>query len=642
MNNKLFYAILTFAFCFLPHVTEAPIWSSAITLILIAMALYVSRTGKILISRRGIKALTFVLLALVWLQFKTILGPEPASALLCMLVALKLHEVDSSRDEQVILILNTLVVMCWTLFSQSLFTTIYMITALLLVGVGLIAIQTPNRSIKQIVFNTPMRIGLDILLALPLFLLFFFLFPRFSTPLSNLFANQQTQTGFSEDLTPGMWADLVQSDEVAFRVLFNDRRVRANQLYWRGLVLGETTGFSWQRATRTQAREVNEAVESDVQYEIILEPRYGRTVFHLESATGLKIKEAQTQVRNRVIPRGNYYELASLNPFRLSLLGSANLSRPLYLDEPTNRDILLPDNISTEVKALATKLKVVGAPTETAKNVFDYFSKNNFQYSTTTAEMARLDDFIFRFKAGFCEHYAAAFAILMRAAGVPARVVIGFQGGEYNNYGNYLIVRDRNAHAWNEIYIEGQGWVRFDPTTAVNSTRIETGDFISPLFAGLDRNSTLVQNLQIALNYIEAINTQYIMFLLNFNSEMQFDWLSSVGLPNITKLQLFYAFVLVIVIFIFIAYWLIYRRSSRSAPLNRGYSLLLNRLAKMGINKLPQEGPSTFLNRLEKGELNSRNDLNIHKKLLVEYISLAYSPSHENEHLEFLKQTERL
>jgi protein-glutamine gamma-glutamyltransferase len=643
MNSKLFYAIITFIFCFFPHTFEAPIWVSGLTAVLAGMALYVSRTGRVLISKRGIRALTFILPALIWLQFRTILGPEPASALLCLLVALKLHEVDSSRDEQVILILNTLVVMCWLLFSQSLLTTIYMIVALLMIGIGLIAIQTPKRTIRHIIFNTPTRIGLDIALALPLFLLFFFLFPRFTTPITNLFNTQKTQTGFSDDLNPGMWANLVQSDEVAFRVLFKDAaRVRPNQLYWRGLVLTDPYGFSWRRPVRTAlaARPVNEEIQGDIEYELILEPRYGRTLFHLEAGTDLKIKDPL--IRNRALPRGSYYNLTSENFGRLSLLGKANLSSSSYQDGVTATDTELSGEISQPMLNLVNEFKKAGSPELIARAILDYFSNNNFSYSTSTPTMTTIDDFLFRFKIGFCEHYASAFTLLMRAAGVPARAVIGFQGGEYNNFGDYLVVRDRNAHAWSEVYIENRGWIRFDPTTAVNSTRIETGDFVTPLFAGLDRNSTLVQNLQSVIFYFESINTTYILFLLNFNSDMQIEWLSSIGLKNITKPKLLFTILAALVAFFVIAFIIIYYRPNNSSPLSRGYKTLLAQLAKRGHSKLPHEGPLSFLQKIETNELNSKGDLTIHKKLLLEYISLAYGPSHEKQHLDFLKQTERL
>mgnify|MGYP002780999566 CR=1 FL=1 len=639
MNSRLNYQIAVLTFCFLPHVSEMPVWASAFGFVFLALALFTSFSGRQILKKPILHFLTLALPIATYAQFGTLLGPEPASTLLTMLVALKLHEIRSPRDEKVVMTLNVLVVMTWLLFSQSLFTTSYMILALLLVGVGFMSLQSPDRRVLSLLASTPRRIGLDVLVALPLFLVFFFFFPRFSTPLSNIFANQQTRVGFSDDLTPGAWADLVQSDEVAFRVLFTEP-VRTSQLYWRGLVLHQTDGFSW-----TRGREANFVAETvpgssetrTIDYEIILEPRYGRTLFHLEQPLHLEIKDRQ--VRNRVLNRETHYSLAMPNIARLSLQGRSRLTADGTQESFAPHDLQIPENISQEVRDLAARLKAAPLsrdPLAISDEVLDFFRESGFQYTTTTPEMPRIDDFLFRVKAGFCEHYAAAYSLLMRLNGIPARVVIGFQGGEYNNYGNYLVIRDRNAHAWSEIFVNGRGWIRVDPTTAVNAARIETGDYLNPLFAGLDRNSFFAQVLQSSLTYFEAVNTRYILFLLDYTSETQIAWLERLGLKNVSKKTIWAVFFFTLAPLLVLMLYLVRKRPKNLNPLSVSFKAIKARLESSGFKVSHHWGPQTILQKID--EHPDRAKLDLHKQKLNRYIELAYGPSSQEEQNQFLKE----
>lgn len=642
MNKKLFFIISSYLFCFAPHMTLLPLWSTLLSGLLIGLAYLSAWTGKNYIQKPVKVLLTLALPLAVGLEFKTLLGPEPATTLLTLLVSLKLHEVNSERDEKVVLILNSTVVMCWLLFSQSLLTTGYMILALLLIGVGLIHIQAPKKRLYDILFKSQLQISYDVALAVPLFLAFFFLFPRFSTPLSNLFSNQKTQVGFSDQLTPGLWAELVQSDEVAFRVLVDQKSIRPYQMYWRGLVLTETDGFNWKRSSQRSFSAKDSEIKPHqttpahrVKYEIILEPRFGRTIFSLEQSHHLQFKES---VKSSVVTTNSHFTLLQDVLYRTSFLGEAELT-PLNQEaslQPQKSE--LPIELSSRFKDLLYRIKSESKSlnaNDLAEAVLSHFKNQNFSYSTSTPNMTSIDDFLFTYKTGFCEHFASAFSVLMRALGHPARVVIGFQGGEYNAFGNYILVRDRNAHAWSEVYLPKMGWMRYDPTSVVNSSRIEMGNYLQPSFAGLDRDSSLARSIQAGLAYFESLNTRYILFLLNFDSETQLGFLKTMGFRIVSKYMLALALVFIFLLFLFLFYKRIYSSSRAPDRLNKAYSHIIQVIESFDIKKANHEGPLDFSKRLPTEFL-------IHKNLISEYIVLAYSNEKTVDLNQFVKKAMQL
>ena len=547
MTSRLrFYQVL-YAFSLFPHFNENPLWVSIVSAALLAVSIASGQLNRPLLSKRFLRVGALLAPALILFQFKTMLGAEAATPLLCILVGLKLNEMREERDEMVILVLCILLVMNWLLFSQSLLTTVYMAIVLLAVGIGLMLIQSPKKTVRDMLLSSHRVLLRDIAIAVPVFLAFFFLFPRFSSPLGSFFGQDGEQTGFSDNLSPGTMANLIQSDEVAFRVLFNDKRPRQQLLYWQGKVLDNTNGWGWSHATDSSSisrrlntprfREIEPVGDGDqFTYDMILEPRFNQTVFALEKPLSFVIEDPRE--RNRIIEWENGLEAAAPLAYRLRLKGSAqplaNLNEKLTDDEKTHY-LDVPIKPSEQLNALVAQIKLAGTPELMSKSVLDYFANENFTYRTTTPEMTTVEEFLFTHRIGFCEHYASAYALLMRLAGVPARVAIGYQGGEYNSFDDYLIVRDRNAHAWSEIFLEGRGWTRVDPTSVVSAGRIENGQYTTPFFGGIDRQKGFGSFLTQGISFFESINSRYILFLLDFDSNYQIELFSFGGKFKVTQ-----------------------------------------------------------------------------------------------------------
>lgn len=653
MTNRLRFYQALFAFSFLPHVNENPIWVSVVTSLFFFASVASGYLNRPIVSKHILRASALLAPIAIFFHFKTILGAEAASPLLCLLVGLKLNEMREERDEMVILILCILLAMNWLLFSQTLLTTLYMCIVLLFVGIGLMLIQSPKKTVRDLVSSSGKVLFRDVIIAVPVFLAFFFLFPRFSTPLGSLFGQQGEQTGFNDSLTPGTMANLIQSEEVAFRAIFEWPRPRQQLLYWQGKVLENTDGWQWShpqdlsnlnqrfRFDRFRTRDV--PTEQPFKYELVLEPRFNQTVFYLETPISYAIQDPRE--RNRIIERRSGLEAAAPLAYRLKISGVSEpflkLNEPLK-DADLSRNLQVPFRPSDRMKALVAQFKSAGPPEAISQAVLNYFADQNFVYTTSTPDIQSVEQFLFDQRAGFCEHYASSYAILMRMSGVPARVVVGFQGGEYNSFGDYLVVRDKNAHSWDEIYIEGKGWMRVDPTSVVSSGRINDGQYSQPFFGGLDRQRGLGVYLAQGMMFFESLNSRYILFLLDYDSDYQMDLFSFGGRLKLNPKLLFGAFAFVLLSFALFAYiWGRRRRVQRDLT-SEAFAQLLNYFAKLGFEKRPTEGPLAFIERVQQTE--PKIDLKSPTNLVFRYISIRYSadghidaPSFVKDCFRFLK-----
>lgn len=654
MTSRLKFYQALFAFSFAPHMIENPIWVSITVVILIAISVRSGQLNRPLLSKNVLRAGALLSPVLILLQFKTIIGAEAATPLLCLMVGLKLNEMRDERDEMVILILCVLIVMNWLLFSQSLLTTLYMGAVLLAVGLGLMLIQSPKKSLRDLVSGSSRVLFRDIIIAVPVFLAFFFLFPRFSSPIGNFFGPPAEEIGFVDSLTPGKMANLIASEEIAFRVIFKDRMPRQQLLYWQGKILEDTDGWAWshpqdqtpiqRRMGGVRFRRQTPQEDGDrFVYEMVLEPRFGETVFYLEKPVAYEM--ADSRGRNVIIVGRSGLEAAAPVAYRLKINGEA---QPFWnaqeeLPPPDRaRNLLVPFRPSGELQALVETFKRAGPPDAISQSVLNYFAAETFVYSTETPEMAGVEEFLLRYKTGFCEHYASAFAMIMRMAGVPARVIVGFQGGEYNNFGDYMVVRDKNAHSWAEIYIDGRGWTRVDPTSVVSSGRIGTGQYATAFFGGLDRRSGVGAYLSQGLAFFESLNSRYILFLLDYDADYQAGLFSFGGALKVTRGFLFGVFVAIAVVFSLTAFLWGRKRSLSRDRTSEAFARLLNYFARFGYVKKPAEGALTFIERVQeaegaRAEKNENFPLKIPTSLVFRYINIRYSPEGHSDRDSFIE-----
>ncbi len=467
----------------LPHLGRLPIW-----IIVWCTAMW----GYILISlkfqwprpNRAVRIILSVL-GLIGLlaTYSYRIGPNAYLGLLAIMAALKPFEISTHRDRMISLFLAYFIVITSLLQSESLSITLYMFLSVFVTTGALIRINDPMGR-----FKTDLRLaGIIMAQAIPLMVILFFLFPRIQGSIFGLSQAPAGKTGFSEWLRPGSIARLVENNDIAFRAEFEKNMPPAGQLYWRGIVFHEFDGTNWHRLKRLP--EIGHLPEGRkaVAYTVALEPHGDRWLFVLDRPAS-KPKwtrlHADYTLRNmRPVNRKKYYEMTSFpSPRKGSLWGVEAAEQLPKKGNPKSR------------KLAADFAENAVSVNEIVGRAMMYLQDNGFVYTLQPPVLGRdpIDDFLFQSRRGYCEHYASAFAFLMRAAGVPARIVGGYLGGEVNPFGDYLIIRQSDAHVWVEVWSEEKGWIRVDPTSAVAPQRITEGvsgallegEFSGGLFGG--------------------------------------------------------------------------------------------------------------------------------------------------------------
>jgi transglutaminase-like putative cysteine protease len=431
------------------------------------------------LPNRGLRLLlAFLAFTAVLLQYKTINGVTAGSALLVVMVALKFLEAHTQRDQLVLMIISYFLVFASLLYQRGIVTGLYLLAFVWITTVGLL--QLGRRGPLLPSWPTAKLAGRLLLQAVPIMLLLFVLFPRLPGPLWAIPGDTSSgASGLSESMSPGDITDLGLSDEVAFRAEFLSTPPAANDFYWRGPVLSNFNGRTWTRdpGTRRRVQDYLEFVGEPTEYRVMLEPHGHRWAFALDMPASWEGR--------RDVAMGSDYQLRvffgdgvdSRIDYRVTSYTQYRAMEPLTEAE-LNQFRRLPEDSNPRTRELAASW-LADNPTsaQIIARALNVFRGDEFFYTLTPPALGRhtADEFIFETKEGFCEHYASAFAIMMRSAGIPARVVTGYQGGELNSIGKYYIVRQSDAHAWTEVWLADEGWVRVDPIEAVAPERIALG-----------------------------------------------------------------------------------------------------------------------------------------------------------------------
>jgi transglutaminase-like putative cysteine protease len=434
-------------------------------------------------------------------------------------------------------------------------------------------------------------------------LIMFLMFPRYSGPLWGLPKDALAGlSGIDDEMSPGSISQLILSDEVAFRVEFNGPVPDKSALYWRGPVLWYTDGFKW---VPDQPRRYTIGMETrsePVRYSVTLEATDKNWLYALDmplepTADSYLSHDLQLRTRRSVTVRTRY-EVSSYPDYVLKSGG----------DEELQNALQLPASYHPQAIALAQSWRARGlSDSEIVDQAMRYFNEQNFYYTLTPPPLANdtIDEFLFVTRQGFCEHYAAAFTVLMRGAGIPARVVTGYQGGTVNPVGNYLVVNQRDAHAWTEVWLgEDRGWVRVDPTSAVSPSRVTDG-IQSALPQSLINvplglyNNTLARSVWERLNNtFDAINNRWNQWVLGYDRNRQRQLLGEVGLGGLNRQQLMTGMIIVVVICLAITGLVLFRRAGNKRDEGRyWYDRFLARLAGIGVQIDASEGPADFARR---------------------------------------------
>ena len=553
----------------------------------------------------AVKALLFALgVGGIAATFGTLIGPEPGLSILLLLVGLKVLETDTMRDFQVLALLGYFLALCALFFAQDLLLWFYVSGIVALLTVSLIVFHRgagPGGVVRAV------RLGGALFLqALPIAALLFLFVPRISGGFRFQFSRAILgQQGISDRLEPGSVASLARSDAIVFRAEFPDGTIPASDdMYWRGSVLWRCEGLTWFRGQAVSLERTGHLAGPVILQRISLQPHGERWMFALDRPSAdLKIATLQP---------GGY--LQSVRPV-------LNTTHYVVASQPENREarlpfdqmeaaLALPAGLSPEAQALVASWQA-GAASGRAivEAALRHFRREQFTYTLEPGTYGErgLDEFLFQRRAGFCEHYAAAFATLMRAAGLPARIVVGYHGGEYNAIGPYVIVRQYNAHAWCEVWLAGSGWLRVDPTDAIAPERVsadlglrgadgaaETGaagrgtDGVSPW-------RKAARQLSLAW---DSINYRWDLHVQNFNEDQQRTFLARLGLGYVPwPAILLWSGLAVVVLLALCGIWLRSPARLSGDAAARGYDRLCRRLAAAGLAREPWEGPLAFTER---------------------------------------------
>ncbi len=635
-RNALVWIVISLFTLVAPHAQRIPLWVLGVYVFTAFWRIMVYQ-GRWSFPGRWVKTGLIVgSFAGIYLSYGSLIGLEPTVALLLTAFALKLVELTRRKDGYVLLFLGYFICITEFLFSQDLLIVLYSLLNVTVVTTGLVALHRPGEN--QFNRKTIRLATVMLLQAMPLMVVLFFLFPRIGPLWTVPIKSHTAKTGVSDFMKPGDISRLGKSDEVAFRAEFSGDIPNAADLYWRGLVFSLLEDGAWRSlryynipASERRPQPV-ETSGTPLAYQVIMEPTQQNWLYSLRYARPASPGMLEGSDYVLFSPM----ELEDERLYRVESWPDAELE--LELSQWRREvELRLPDGENPETMAFARSLRSEsGDDAAFVDAVLARFTREPFVYSLNPPllpEANPLDAFMFRTRTGFCEHYAAAFVVTMRAGGVPARVVAGYQGGEVNPVNRTVIVRQFDAHAWAEVWLEGRGWVRVDPTAAVSPERVEwgleralagEGSFLSdsPLSLMHYRGVAWVNTLR--LRY-DALTYRWQSWVNGFNRDKQFELLNDVfGGISARK------FMLVLIgswalILGPVAFSLLRRRERRATSrTDRYYLAFCAKLARAGVTREAGETPEHFGARAARSMRPLAQQI---ERITRLYSALAYRPA---------------
>jgi len=538
------------------------------------------------------------------------LARDPCVQFLYLLVGIKFIEARNTRDGTLLICLALFLSLTQFFYLQTISAALSAVPVLLALG-GTLASLRDGIAAAASDWRSQLRATTRLILqGIPIAALLFVIFPRLAGPLWGSPTEAGARSGLSDSMRPGSISELSLSDAVAFRVDFNGSPPPQALRYWRGPVLSRFDGLEWRAVYKLlPGRFVSRQVRP-IEYTVTLEPHGKAWLFALEHPSSLP----RSPTSDPLAPPGN--EIAYLT-YDQQLVARAAVAQAIrYTQRSSLRDsyagtddnpresLQLPLNNPRTLAFAKAMREGVDSDRAYVKAVLDWFHKEPFVYTLSPGPLLDrdpVDGFLFDTRRGFCEHYAGAFTVLLRAAGIPARVVTGYQGGEMNPDGDYMIVRQSDAHAWAEALLDGQ-WQRFDPTAAVAPSRIERGLGAAlpegervPYFARLEM--TWIKSLRLRW---DAVNYQWQRGVVGFNIERQRDLLRDFGFEGARPWQIVAVFACAVFIWgVLLLGWAQLRRSGVDAEVAL-WDALCRRLARAGLARAPEEGPLAYTRRAGK------------------------------------------
>jgi transglutaminase-like putative cysteine protease len=617
--RDLAWLIASLVLVIAPHALRAPWWLTLLTLLLYGWRLYFVLNRAPLPSRWLVLGVAAVAMLGVWLEYRTLFGRQSGILLLMLFSGLKLLETRSHRDAAVAGFLGYFLIITNFLYTQTIPMAALACVALILITTTLIGFSAPQRALRDNVRTA----GLLLAHAAPAALVLFLLFPRVQGPLWGLPQDAYAgMTGLSDTMSPGNLASLAQSDAIAFRAEFQGSSPPSALRYWRGPVLWNFDGRTWTLGPNylvdfTPPR----GGRATYRYEVVIEPHNRHWLFALETAAtlpeGARLSHDGQVISNAPVRARLRYDLASvIAPEPSAGDNDGNLRRALRL----------PPGFNPRALALAAQWRTESAGDEAVlARAIEFLRQGRYAYTLEPALLGShsVDDFLFVTREGFCEHFSSAFVFLMRAAGIPSRVVTGYQGGELNPVDNIITVRQSDAHAWAEVFLGQRGWVRIDPTAAAVPGRVENG-----LARAVPQSAALPLMMRPQLEWLrgvrdrwEAVAHKWNVWVLGYNPERQRELMSLAGIRDADWRSLTAAlFSFLGVMTLILLAWSL-RRLARPDPVQRAWRAFCQKLAKRGVERAAHEGPRDYAARAARAIPAARTSI---LRIGALYIGLRY------------------
>jgi transglutaminase-like putative cysteine protease len=600
-----------------PHVPFLPVWITAAFLGCAGWRYYVEKRRRALPSSWLRAALALGCFLGVLGTYSSISGVGPGSALLAIMAALKLLETRKRRDQFVLLFLSIFLVMSALLREQYIWSLPYMVLAVLVVMTAWLRMSAGESQTARQSFVTGGRL---LAYAAPLAIVMWVFFPRISTPFWAVpIDTSRATSGLSDTMSPGDISSLSMSDAVAFRVKFGGVIPQPRDRYWRGLVLTRFNGRTWTGREPSISRSARDQIETrgePVEYDVTLEPTRQQWVFALDMPVQWSLPQTfmgpqQQLARSFPIDQRIQYTVTSYPDFRVGTELSA-LYRNWYSE--------LPDDGNARTRELAQAMRAEAESDRAFVDaVLNMLHEEEYYYTLEPPPLGSnpVDRFLFETRRGFCEHYASAFAVMMRSVGIPARIVLGYQGGEVNPLGGHLVVRQSDAHAWTEIWLDELGWWRIDPTAAVAPERVDIGagdaalDGIGQAW-GFSAPSKWVYQAAMAW---DAMNARWNEWILGYGPDTQSAFMKWLGMHEPTWRKMLLSLV-ILVVGLIMAISLLLMLRYRPPRKDEAALLFARYVRKTGLEPRTGETASVFALRVrEAGVISSE---------IVESVTSAY------------------
>lgn len=625
--NSLPWTLAALAFSVVPHIQFLPIW---VTLIFAACSVY-----RFLVERNRWRLppawLRIVVSLLCFIgvlaSYESVSGVGPGSALLVVMAALKLMETKRRRDQFVLLFISIFLIMSSLLREQYIWSLPYLVAGVAFTMTAWLRMSNGRQVGARSSLATAGRL---LLYAAPLTIAMWVFFPRIATPFWAVPIDTSSATsGLSDRMSPGDISSLSQSNEVAFRVNFASDVPPPHERYWRGLVLTNFNGRTWSGTDQGRGSGAYDAVEflgEATEYQVMIEPTQQRWIFALDVAQSwsnvdkIYMGSQQQLIMEQPIDQRMTYEMVSHTDFHI-----AHHRPRQWLDWYLRLDEEGTSNPRT--RALALEMREQAGSDEVFINrILAKFNREAYYYTLEPPALGSnsVDAFLFDTKQGFCEHYASAFTVLMRAAGIPARIVVGYQGGEVNPMSNWMIVRQADAHAWTEVWLPRRGWYRVDPTAAVAPERIEAGrsgamfDGIGATW-GFKAPSQWIYQLQMTW---DALNANWNEFILAYGPENQSRLMQALGMDNPNWQKMMFTLIAIIIVLILGLSTLLMLRY-RPPPKDQAAVLYEKFARATGVAEVTGEAPLHFASRIanEKADIADESS-----DITAQYLDARYGP----------------